>query len=201
MVEKRYAGQNKTQRDLNALIDEVAGVQAELSALDHGALSGLDDDDHPQYLTEARHTGAHVAARVYRNANQSIPDGTVTSLAFNSVRYDTGGMYDPDASSLLTCQVAGLYLITGHVVFGQHANGYREVYIRLIPASGSAAHIAVASAQPLGTKTPTPLSVATAWYMEPGDYVQLQVRQNSGGALAVLAEGAYSPEFTMTRIG
>jgi hypothetical protein len=33
MVEKRYAGQNKTQRDLNTLIDEVAGVQAEVAAL------------------------------------------------------------------------------------------------------------------------------------------------------------------------
>jgi hypothetical protein len=54
MVEKRYAGQNKTQRDLNALIDEVA-------ALDHGALSGLADDDHPQYA-KADDLTAHAAA-------------------------------------------------------------------------------------------------------------------------------------------
>jgi len=194
---------------MEKLVREVVALRERVNALevleapapisDHGDLSGLGDDDHAQYLTAARHTAAHAAARVYHNANQSIQHNTHTTLAFNSVRYDTGGMYDPDNSSRLTCQVAGLYLITGHVAFEANANGHRRVYILATPAGGSSAYIAIADT-PAQDGAAT-LSVATAWYMEPGDYVQLQVRQTSGRALAMVAVEAYSPEFTMTRIG
>jgi hypothetical protein len=47
--------------------DQVVGTTVSLSDLlsgqnDHGALTGLADDDHAQYLNTARHTGAHTAA-------------------------------------------------------------------------------------------------------------------------------------------
>lgn len=99
MVEKRYAGQNKTQRDLNALIDEVAGVQAELSALDHGTLGGLGDDDHAQYYNAARHTlGVHTdlglvsasRAQILADYNTSVTATTITAQwhAINGWRVD-----------------------------------------------------------------------------------------------------------------
>ena len=188
-------------REVVALRERVAALEvleAPAPISDHGDLSGLGDDDHAQYLTAARHTAAHAAARVYHNANQSIQHNTHTTLAFNSVRYDTGEMYDPDNSSRLTCQVAGLYLITGHVAFEANANGHRRIYILATLAGDS--YRAADGAAPAQDGAAT-LSVATAWYMEPDDYVQLQVRQTSGRALAMVAVEAYSPEFTMTRIG
>lgn len=47
---------NTLEADVTQLETDLAAVEADLASLDHGAdLAGLGDDDHPQYLNEARH--------------------------------------------------------------------------------------------------------------------------------------------------
>lgn len=45
------------------------------------------------------------------------------------------------------------------------------------------------------------LSLATLWQLSATEYVTVEVFQNSGGALNVLASSAYSPEFWAVRVG
>jgi hypothetical protein len=61
--------------------------------------------------------------------------------------------------------------------------------------------IAVASALALTGGYATHCSVATQYYLNANQYVELVALQTSGGALNVLATGNRSPEFGMVYVG
>lgn len=131
--------------------------------------------------------------RVYNNANISITANTNTVLTFNTERYDTDGMHSTSAAtSRITCVTAGKYMIGGHINWASAGTDRRFVQILL---NGSAS----LGAQEL-TGGATSMSVTTCWGLVAGDYIELQVYQNSGGPLNVNAASAYSPEFWATWI-
>lgn len=140
--------------------------------------------------------GGHIGARVYHDKNQSIPNNTWTTLDFNSERYDTDTMHYPVVnSSRLTCKTAGKYIISINVRF---------------PASGANAQGLLMWLNTTNYICYTQFTKATAgsWYMTQttiyqlavGDYVEVQVFQNSGGALNIESVGNFSPEFEMARL-
>jgi hypothetical protein len=43
--------------------------------------------------------------------------------------------------------------------------------------------------------------VDTDWHFNQGDYVEVQATQSSGGALNVISQADFSPEFYMTWVG
>lgn len=136
------------------------------------------------------------AARVYGGAAQSIPNATYTTLAFNSERFDTDGIHDTVANnSRLTCQTAGIYLIVLQVRFAANTTGHRQIGIKLNDAS----FIAMSIVAPASVMTV--MTLPTVYRLSQGDYIEAQVYQDSGGALNVEANSAYSPEFMMVRVG
>jgi hypothetical protein len=136
-----------------------------------------------------------VAARVYNNANISIPDSAVTALTFNTVRRDNGGLYNAANPSRLTAPVDGWYLITGTAVFTTSAGGTRRIGTIKINGTG------VAQVEwGYGASTFPGENITTLYYLTAGQYAEFCVYQDSGGALNIMYYANYSPEFAMALI-
>ena len=142
---------------------------------------------------------ANYGCRVYNNANISITaSGTPQALTFNSERYDVYTMHSTSVNtSRLTAPRSGVYSIFGHIEYASNTTGVRFATIQL----DGTTDIAVASALALTGGYATHCSVATQYYLNANQYVELVALQTSGGALNVLATGNRSPEFGMVYVG
>jgi hypothetical protein len=136
-----------------------------------------------------------ISVHVTHSVAQSIATNTGTILAFDTERYDTDGMHDAATNNTrLTAKSPGRYLVWGGVGFGTSTTGYRQGHI---VKNGSLGLLAMR----IASLADSYLSIATIATLAVGDYVELQVRQTSGGALDVLkSAGETTPEFGMTRI-
>lgn len=141
-----------------------------------------------------------IGARAYNSGNISINSGVLTVLTFDSERWDTDGIHSLVANTgRLTCNTAGKYLILGNIVFAASAAGFRVMTILL----NGATNIAWQALPTLTVAGPPSWRgiVSTVYDLSVTDYVELQVFQDSGGALNVTAIANYSPEFMMQKIG
>lgn len=136
-------------------------------------------------------------ARVRHTVTQSIPDTTLTVLAFNSERYDTDGIHDPVTNnSRLTCKTAGTYLIGFTLLFDASAVGERRAQITL-----NGTLLLLYPNFPPRADYYCAIMGNTVYKLAVNDYVEVSVWQNSGNALDVKSTNAYTPEFYMQRIG
>jgi len=136
-------------------------------------------------------------ARVYNDANISIPDSAVTSLTFNQERYDSDGLHSTVSNtSRLTIPRNGLYIICAHGEFSSNATGRRFVSIVIDGSTTIAVNQSNAT-----SGSATRLSVTTMYYLTASQYVTMAVYQNSTGALNMLSTSNFSPEFSIAMIG
>lgn len=134
--------------------------------------------------------------RVYNDANQSIPDSTVTALTFNTERFDTDGIHSTTSNtSRLTCRTAGVYHMDAHVEFASNSTGERQLLLKLNGTTFIAADSRAAI-----NGNPTKASIPTTYQLVVGDYVEVFVFQSSGGALNVLTGDLVPAEFAMFRV-
>lgn len=103
---------------------------------DHGALTGLADDDHTQYHNDARGDSryklkqAQGAFAAVRSAGQlNIATVTFTKVECDAEEFDVSGWYDPTTNFRYTPQLAGYYAFTGAVQINPGVNGARVVAI------------------------------------------------------------------------
>jgi hypothetical protein len=145
-------------------------------------------------------SGYGESVRAYHNVATNSSNGAWFTIPFNSERYDSDAFHDTGSNtSRLTVPTGkdGKYLIVGNVEFDTNTTGLRYCRILL----NGATQIALNYLDP-GVATSTPqFNISTIYSLAAADYVELQVYQSSGGALAVNASANYSPEFMMTRIG
>lgn len=138
-----------------------------------------------------------IGARVYHNANQSITDATVTFLSFNNERWDTNSFHDNTTNnSRLTCPLAGKHLIVCTLEFASNATGFRQANFKLNNTTYIGGLVCVSV-----TGAGTFVGITTIYNLALNDYIQVEVYQNSGGALNVTTGANYSPEFMIVRIG
>lgn len=138
------------------------------------------------------------SARVFSSVNLPVLTGALTVLAFNQERSDAGDLHSTVTNnSRLTAPITGWYMIGGHVRFAAAAGGNRQALIRL----NGTTFIAPYQAASLGAAANPDFSVVTAYQMTAGDYVEVVVFQDSGGAINVLSAANFSPEFWMIRLG
>lgn len=138
-------------------------------------------------------------ARVRHSVAQSIPNATITALAFDSERYDTDGFHDPATNnSRLTIPAGegGTYFLAGAVGFVSNATGERQ--FRFLLNGTTLLTVLEIQASSVG---PVYFPLATEYELAAGDYVELVVYQNSGGALNVPANANYTPEFMISKRG
>lgn len=140
---------------------------------------------------------ASIGVAVYNSAAISVDHNTDTVLTFDTEWQDLYTFHDTgNNTSRLTVPagMSGWYQISGHIQFAASSGGdYRRIGIQLNGTDRIANHDTT-DLNGIGNVT---LSVSTSWYLAENDYVELIARQNSGGALNVLANQKYSPEFRM----
>lgn len=124
-------------------------------------------------------------ARAYATGTQSIPNAAYTSLLFDAEQYDTDTIHSTASNTdRMTCTTAGIYHITANVHFDANATGSR---IAAIVHNGST-FVQRQVLPPATTALFGSQFVVSADYQcAAGEYFQLQVYQNTGGALNSLA--------------
>lgn len=113
-----------------------------------------------------------------------ISDATVTAVQFNAAdARDTDAFHDPASSNTRMTVPTGLggwYTAGGVVTFAANGTGYRLVGLRVNGTTRMAQQTSVS----FGTAANT-LTVSAPLLLAAGDYVELIVYQNSGGALNI----------------
>lgn len=137
-------------------------------------------------------------ARIFNNANQSIPNNTATTLTFNTTHYDfqtTSPQFVIGQPTRLTVQSTGLYAIGCNVEFAANATGIRQVELFV---QGST--IIASDKRNACSAGTTRISLNTHYRMFSTTFVEVRVLQDSGGALNVNFTNQYSPEFWWFRV-
>jgi len=182
---------------------------------DHGALTGLSDDDHPQYLLTTgkaadsdkldgldstdfvRDIAYKVSAYRDNTAFTLTTSGTLYAIPLNAEELDSHSQHDNSTNpERLTCVKAGTYLITGMVTFTANATGNRDALLRVNGTNyvGQNRYAAMASGS---TSVPAMALVELAV----NDYVELIGRQYSGGSLTLYYANSISNHMKMVRLG
>jgi hypothetical protein len=133
----------------------------------------------------------------YATVSQSIPNNAFTALSLDTEVFDSdAGHSTVTNTSRYTCQVAGIYLMTGAVIYPITGTGTRGAAVGL---NGSTTGI-IGSEQLIApapgfatTVAPTP----TYARLVVGDFVSLLGFQNSGGPLSTSSVGAAMTSFSV----
>lgn len=131
--------------------------------------------------------------QAYHSSNTSLTNDTSTVLALNSERYDsTGSMHDAVTNnSRITIVTSGIYIVTFLCAFAANATGDRQALIRKNGnefLGGDEKKAASASFE-------TGMQATVQELLYAGEYLESVAKQDSGGALNVLAT-RYSPILT-----
>lgn len=118
-------------------------------------------------------------AYVRNNGSVTILNNTPTSITFATELIDQDNFFSAGSPTLLTVPTSGWYIATGFVTFASNATGVRKVNITVnTVAEATIAQDAMAS-------DVTTITISSLFWLSAGNYLQLQVYQNSGGNLAV----------------
>lgn len=151
-------------------------------------------------LADLQVTAAPPCAVVWNSANLNTNNGSTTRLTFNTQLFtSTSGMHSTTTNpTRVIAPSSGVYLIVGSVIWsGGSTGGYRFMKI-LINGSSVIANDARAALND-GNGTAQNLS-AIYRFASSGSYAELEVQQNSGSTLSVLANADYSPILSMVKL-
>lgn len=126
-----------------------------------------------------------------RTSNQSIPNGTLTTVTFGQVLADDMGDYSNPA---FTAPEAGYYDLSAYVLWAGNSSGRRQLHFIL---NGSTEVIREAKAPALAAQTGQSVDVREL-RLAAGDTVVVQAYHNAGGALAIEASSVPA-RFTVRR--
>lgn len=141
---------------------------------------------------------ATIAAAVYRSAALSIADATDTWVDMDAEQFDAWGMHSLTTNpSRVTATAPGWYMVTGGVRWSHNATGYRLSSIWKNRSERVSEHVFIETATNV---QPRQVLSGLVW-MDVGDYVELDVYQNSGGALDLQLSGPWGNGLKVARLG
>jgi hypothetical protein len=225
---RRASEADPTAGDLLSYVsnNQVQWVAAPAGVTDHGALTGLGDDDHTQYALLVGRSGGQTISggtagvaptitidedanyyeftegtqdkcRVYNSAAFTHNStGNWLEVTFDSERFDPNAMHDTSTNTTRITAVNAGYYLIGGSVTWT-ANATGRRIIRIL--YNNTTQIAGQEGDPT-TNTALQMSVATFYQLAATDYVEFGVYQNSGGNLNVNATGNTSPEFWVVKV-
>lgn len=133
------------------------------------------------------------SARVYNSANLSINNTTFTDLTFDTERWDDAAFHSTSVNTArFTIPRFGRYAIGACIRWASNVTGHRQG--RLL-VDGSTEIARVSQMAVTTAAIATMMEIFSVSELGAGQYVTVQVYQDSGGALNVEAQGNYSPEF------
>jgi hypothetical protein len=143
--------------------------------------------------------GVVPAARVTSSVPINIPSsGTATALTFDDERFDTADVHGSVNPTRLTAPRDGVYVVSANVSWdGASAAGAREIAI----VRNGTAIILRDVVQPAAGGNTSEQAVSTVTSLSSGDYVEVKLRQNSGGTLQIFSGAEYTPEFALAYVG
>jgi hypothetical protein len=125
--------------------------------------------------------------RALRTASQSIPDANPTFVQLTAAdEFDSNAFHDPAVNSTritIPAGLGGVYLFGGSVEWASNGTGRRLAEVILNGGSailGAKSQIAAATGAPTRQDTG-----ATVYLFVAGDRIEMNVTQNSGGALSL----------------
>ncbi|MDQ3730324.1 MAG: hypothetical protein M3355_12135 [Actinomycetota bacterium] len=139
-------------------------------------------------------TYVDATCRLTRTVAQSIPNNTVTTLAWDSEREDSEGMHVAGSTDVVIV-TPGLYMLNLQASFAANATSIRALYLYKGTTVVELTNVDAAST---GV---TALTMSSTLRLVANDVVTAKVLQNSGGALDVTKAADYSPEFQVVRLG
>lgn len=185
---------------------------------DHGDLTGLGDNDHPQYLlTTAKAADSdkldnlnstdfvlataltRYAVRAYRDntAFTFTTSGTIYTVGLNQEIYDTHAQHDNSINNTrLTCVKDGMYIINAILSFAANTTGNRDL---LLLRNGTE-YIGQQRLQAFASGV-TYCNVCVSMPLAVNDYIEMQGRQYSGGSLGIYYANTSSNWMSLVRIG
>ncbi|MBA7580361.1 hypothetical protein ES708_22252 [subsurface metagenome] len=137
-----------------------------------------------------------VGCRLWRNANEATANNTWEYLDWTTEVFDAGGMVDLVANpSRITIPVTGLYELGFYLEWEINPVGKRAGQVNLNGVTTVVRHVLDAQ-----TTVETPNLHCTLEEFVAGDFIELRVIQDSGGALNVLTGNFYKPVFWCYRV-
>jgi hypothetical protein len=145
--------------------------------------------------------GNDISARVFNSTDITIPQlkpGEWTSLTFNSERWDSANLHETATNSgRLKAPEAGKYYIFANITWESPiGSGLWGLRLQLNGKTVIAEQTLPNSAAPFRIS----MSVGTLYALAAGDYVEVQVFQNSGNPLLIRTIPATSPEFGVAKL-
>jgi hypothetical protein len=120
---------------------------------------------------------------VYRATAHNVgTGGTPNQISFDTLDYQSEGMWNPAAPTHITCLTAGVYLFTGQVVWPSNATNFRNLAFLKNGVTVYGDSYATPSAV-----TVTGQNTAAHIPLNAGDYVEMYAAQNTGGVLTLPA--------------
>lgn len=141
------------------------------------------------------------AARVTRNAVQSIPNATTTAVQFNAEVFDPTGMHDNAVNNTrITIAVDGYYAV-GFGAEMAAANDYTRTILGINVNGGN--NIVLQQIPPIVANISQRHAVSTMTEFVAGDYIEANIFQTNGAVVArnLSVTGDYSPVMYAARIG
>jgi Tfp pilus assembly protein FimT len=136
--------------------------------------------------------GTIPAVRVQNSANESISNNTRTRVTFDTNVYDNSSMHSTTTNAeRLTAPIAGIYEISGEIEWGLSGVGQRTV---IVERNGSSAVFALGQQATSGEPGQV---ISTQVRLNAGDYIDVAVVQNSGGALDIINDTEAAPVLAM----
>lgn len=140
-------------------------------------------------------------ARARKSAQQSIPHNVLTVVSWNTEDVDNDGIHDlVTNNNRLTCRTAGVYIAQVESYWQGSATGRRQTFLNHYNSAGvMVRHVALIDNPPLQGADPY-ITTSGPTDMAVGDYLQVEVIQDSGAALMWgLADDRTS--FSMVKVG
>lgn len=150
-------------------------------------VSGSGTKTDPYVVEVSNDTWVRPSARVRRTTSQSIPSSTTTptAIVFDTEEYDNAAFWPGSSNSRVVVPEDGIYWFGGCVLWPANAVGVREIGLRLNGTTMLQHNDLVVD----------PFTAAAGWQqvnyqaiLVAGDEIELMVRQESGGALNLIAE-------------
>jgi len=141
--------------------------------------------------------GTDISVRVRHSVDQSIANAANTFVAFDTEDYDTDAMHDTVTNNTrITIKTAGKYILAFVGGFDANTTGHRvsSFVLNGTDAIGSSTH-------PAGESGQRPyMSLVWQGNFVVNDYIEVQVRQDSGGALNLKGLNPGSPSFQAMKV-
>lgn len=142
-------------------------------------------------------TPVGIGARVYNSAAITINNGVVTTVSFNSERYDTDNLHSTTTNpERLTITRPGIYLVWANIRFSDNAAGFRQMVLVLNGTTVIASDIRA----PVATGFGYDMTLATIYQFAVNDYVTVRAYQNSGANLTLPSVSNFAPECAIHRL-